>query len=163
MRITAYLLVLLAVLTASPASLAEESSASYDFKFMELRQQLREHPDHPDARHWIFAIGEYYFRQHDLAAAGQYFNRFKPQMGRNAEELLAAVYLLLSTEDPKTASALTRKLQEALSDKPFFAAFHASKVQAWRSPLGNHFDLKEEVDRLEIKLNGKPFYTIDLS
>ena len=163
MRNTAYLVVLLAFLTAGPASWAQESGADYDFKFMELQRQLREHPDHPDARQWTFAIGEYFFLEHNPAAAEQCFNRFKPQISRGTEDLLAVVYLLLSAGDAKVASALAKELQETLSNKQFFAAFLTAKKQAWLSPLGNQFDLREEVDRLEIKLNGKPFYTIDLS
>ncbi len=45
--------------------------------------------------------------------------------------------------------------------------FHAARTTAglctWNSLLGNHYAFHEEVDRMEIMLNGKSFYTIRLA
>ena len=166
MRSSAYWLGLFLLLLVCPVSFAEERNTADEFKFMELRQQLRERPQDPKAHQWIFAMGEYYFKERSPETAAAYFKRLDPLISRGIEDLMASVYLLrcaLSTGDNPTAQALTQKLQDSLSSRQFLAIFDSSRERAWQSPLGNRFKLTEKVDSLEIDLNGKPFYTIDLS
>ena len=133
---------------------------------MELRQSLREHPAGEEALHNRFAIGEYYFSQNMPVPAAESFGYLSSAEPKTSEELLAAVYLFRCArlmQDEKSAALLEKKLQEALSSRQFIATFHAARERDWRSPLGNHYSFREEVDRLEIQLNEKPFYTIGLS
>lgn len=168
MRLKLAFMVLSACLMAAPASAndAEVRGPSLDFKFMQLRQHLRENPSGDSARHDHFAIGEYYFRQGMPKAAAESFRHIDPSYPRNQEELLAAVYLLRCaslTGDKEAAAERERALLEFLSSKQFIAAFGEAEVKQWVSPLGNRYTIREEVDRLEISLNGSPFHVIDLS
>ncbi len=133
---------------------------------MDLRRQLREHPDGPEARHYLFSIGEYYFEQDMPTAASDCFVRMEPEASRGTEDLLALVYLARCAQvlkNQKMLSFFDAKLQDALASRGFFALFNSARSGTWRSTFGNRFDFKEEVDRLEIRLNEKPFYAISLS
>ena len=147
---------------------AGESSLGYnpEFKFMELRQSLREHPTGAEALPNHFSIGEYYFSQKMLKLAAESFDRLRTAEPKRSEELLANIYLLLcarSMGDKKNTALIESELQESFSSRQFISIFRAAKDRGWTSPLGNRYVFHEEVDRLEIKLNDKPFYTIDLS
>lgn len=145
---------------------ANASDADLDFKFLELRRQWREDPNGPQSRHYLFAMGEYYFGAGMPSEAVEYFRAIDPEPSRSTEELLATVYLLRcaqASRDVKAAGELKIQLQEALSSKGFFEVFHTERGEVWQSLLGNRYDFTEEVDRLEIRLNDKPFYTINIS
>ena len=161
-------IVWLAVTAVAPVSANEagEGVSGLDFKFMELRQRLREHPSGIQALHDRFALAEYYFQKGMPSLATETLRPFVSREPGNNEELLATVYLLRCAElmhDGEGFAAFEKTLQDALSSKQFVATFLASQTQTWRSRLGNRYVFREEVDRMEITLNDKPFYTIDLS
>ena len=149
-----------------PAPASEEAwDTRTDFKFLELQRELRDDPRGPHSRANLFAVGEYYFHENDPEQAAEHFRRFGPSDPQDPEDLVAMVYLVrcaVLAKDVETASALEKKLQDALSSKHFFVSFDEKHVQPWNSPLGNRFDFRESVDRLEILINGSPFYTINL-
>jgi hypothetical protein len=151
---------------SAPAS-EEAWDARTDFKFLELQRELREDPHGPRAHADMFAIAEYYFHENDLESAAGFFRRLDLSSDfQDPETLVATAYLARCASlagDTGTAAALEKKLQEALSSKNFFASFDEKNVLSWTSPLGNRFDFRELVDRLEISINGSPFYTINLS
>jgi hypothetical protein len=163
-------MVFAAVLAAGSPVLAgdtgERWGAGMDFKFMELRQQLRDHPTGDDALHNHFAIGEYYFSRNMPGPAAESFVHLSYAAPKSSEELLSAVYLVRCAflmHNEKTVAHLKTNLQEALSSRQFVATFSPSREWDFRSPLGNHYHFREEVDRLEIQLNESPFYAINLS
>jgi hypothetical protein len=160
-------LVLLLALSATPAYPADPADpAAVEFKFMEMRQRLRENPKSEEARVCLFALGEYYFMRHMPQAACAYFKDLKPRVPGTPSEFLTAVYLLRCAQlaqDTETAGLFEEQLKEALSSQQFFAVFRAARTHTWNSPLGNHYDFHEEVDRMEILLNGTLFYTIRLA
>lgn len=136
-----------------------------DFAFMEYRALLDEYPKDPSAREAAFAIGEYHFKQHNAHEAKRTFEMFDQETAEEIPKLIAQVYLLLCArllKDDASLQALESHLKEMLSSKKLFLAFEENRVREWTSPLGNHFELREFVDRLEIILNGTPFYAISL-
>lgn len=141
------------------------SEGEIDFAFMEYRAFLKEYPKDPLAERAIFAIGEYYFRQRSTREAKEAFERLSTASLEEIPRLLTTVYLLQcarTSEDTVTVQALEFHLKEILSSRKLFLAFEENRVQEWISPLGNRFELREFVDRLEIVLNDAPFYTIRL-
>ncbi len=160
-------LLLIFLLVTFPVTEALSFSASdADFQFMELRRQLREHPEDPKAGQYLFAIGEYYFNQQNLFHAAEYFRKLQPKPSQSDGDFLATIYLLrcaLMAKDFQTASGLEKELRDTLSSHPYFSAFRKSRARSWTSPFGNRFDFEEAVDQLEIKLNGKSFYILRLS
>lgn len=149
------------------APAAEEVfDAAGDFKFLELQRELRENPNGPRVRENLFAIGEYYFQENNPKLAADYFRRFGPSELKKTEDLVAKAYLTsCATKIGDTASAaiLRKELEEALSAHSFFVSFNNTRFWSWKSPLNNRFDFHETVDHLEISLNGRLFYTINLS
>lgn len=136
-----------------------------DFAFMEYRALLEEYPNDPSASEAAFAIGEYHFNQHSAREAKQAFEMFHQEGAEEIPELLVQVYLLLCArvlKDDASVQFLESHLKEMLSSKKLFLAFEENRVQEWTSPLGNRFELREFVDRMEITLNGAPFYSISL-
>ena len=136
-----------------------------DFAFMEYRSLLEEHSEGPSAQEAAFAIGEYYFNQHNTREAKEAFERFDQEPAEEIPKLLVQVYLLLCArilKDDPTAEILESRLKEVLSSKKLFLAFEENRVQVWTSPLGNRFELREFVDRMEISLNGSSFYSFSL-
>ena len=136
-----------------------------DFAFMEYRAILAEHPKDPSAREAAFAIGEYYFKQHNTRDARRAFEKFHQEGAEEIPRLLTQVYLLLCArllKDTSSAQALESHLKETLSSKKLFLAFEENHVREWTSPLGNRFALREFVDHMEITLNGAPFYSVSL-
>ncbi len=151
----------LAVQAAAPASASDS-----DFRLMELRRKLREHPSGEEARRDRFSLAEQYFRQGMAREAAEVLKPIHSKNPGTNEELLASVYLLRCARaagDEKAASALEKELQESLSSRQFVGTFRPEQVRQWNSPTGNHYVFREEVDRMEITLNEKAFYTIDLS
>lgn len=136
-----------------------------DFAFMEYRALLRETPSDPAARDAAFAVGEYYFRQRNIQEARDTFEALSESSLEDIAGLLAHVHLLLCArllEDTASASSLESRLKAFLSSRKFFLAFEEGRVQEWASPLGNRYELREFVDRMEMTCNGSPFYTITL-
>lgn len=136
-----------------------------DFAFMEYRALLEEESEGPMAEEAMFAIGEYYFQQRNTAETKHSFSAFRQKSTEEIPTLLASVYLLQCARlsgDTETAHRLERHLKERLSSKELFLFFEENRAQEWTSPLGNRFGLREFVDRLEITLNGRPFYEITL-
>ena len=136
-----------------------------DFAFMEFRTLLEESPESPAARDATFAIGEYHLRQHNNREAKEAFQKFIEVSEEGIPQLIAYVYLLQcahSLEDTSLVQELEHHLKEQLSLKKLFLAFEETRVQEWISPLGNKFELREFVDRMEITQNGALFYAISL-
>ncbi|MFH1857947.1 MAG: hypothetical protein ABH845_03480 [Candidatus Omnitrophota bacterium] len=136
-----------------------------DFAFMEYRALLQEKPNSEGALEATFAIGEYYFKQRNGREAKEAFEQYLAQAEEEIPRLLADVYLLQCFRLLGELSAfqtLEFQLKEMLSSKKLFLAFENERVQTWSSPLGNHFELREFVDRLEITQDGKSFYAIRL-
>lgn len=141
------------------------AAGEVDFAFMEFRALLEEDPEGPVARDATFAIGEYHFRQHNDREAKEAFQKFIEVSEEGIPQLIARVYLLQyahALEDPSLAQELERRLKEQLSSKKLFLAFEENRVHQWTSPLGNQFELREFVDRMEITQNGVLFYAIRL-
>jgi|GEM_PF-1565306 len=136
-----------------------------DFAFMEFRALLEEHPEDPSAREATFAIGEYYFKQHSVREAKGAFEKFSEESTEEIPKLIATAYLLQCarlSEDTSSVQALESHLKEILSSKKIFLAFEENHTQKWNSPLGNHFEVREFVDRMEILLNDVPFCSVSL-
>ena len=136
-----------------------------DFAFMEYRALLQEGPEGPLAQKATFAIGEYYFKQRSTHEAKQAFEKFREASAEEVPKLLATVYLVQCArflEDAAAVKAFDSYLKETISSKKLFLAFEENRMQEWTSPLGNRFQLREFLDRLEISLNDAPFYTISL-
>ncbi len=142
------------------------SDGEIDFAFMEYQAILREFPDDPLALEALFACGEYYFREHNSRETVRAFELFRKKSSEGIPHILALVYLLKGAsflKDSAAARDLEERLKEALSSSHFFAAFEENQKRDWSSPLGNHYELNEFVDHMDILLNGEPFYTIHLS
>jgi len=136
-----------------------------DFAFMEFRALLQEDPDERLAQKATFAIGEYYFKQRSTREAKEAFKAFYKSATEEIPKLLATVYLLQCArfvKDMEAVQAFELRLKETLSSKKLFLAFEENRMQEWTSPLGNRFQLREFIDRLEISLNDTPFYDIHL-
>lgn len=164
--VSCFTVITVVILLGSSASAEDAFDATHDFKFMELQRDLRENPKGPRARENLFAIGEYYFQENNLKLATEYFRKFAPIKSNNAEDLIATAYLARCADlagDTEVTAELKKELEESLSSHSFFSSFNNNHVWSWRSPLGNRFDFREHVDRMEISINDKPFYTINLS
>jgi len=149
-------------LTQAKRHIAEDE---IDFAFMEYQALVRDFPEDPLAQSATFAIGEYYFKQHNTREAKSTFEKFVQEPTEDIQGLLAYVYLLQCarfSEDATSAKLLEHRLKEMLSTTEVFLAFEENRTKEWTSPLGNRFQLREFVDRMEIILNDAPFYTISL-
>ncbi|MBI4436873.1 MAG: hypothetical protein HY590_05655 [Candidatus Omnitrophica bacterium] len=136
-----------------------------DFAFMEYQALVRDFPEDPLAKEATFAIGEYYFKQHNTREAKSTFEKFIQEPTEGIQDLLAYVYLLQCarfSEHITSAKLLEHRLKEMFSTTEVFLAFEENRTKEWISPLGNRFQLREFVDRMEITLNDTPFYTINL-
>ncbi|HTL71130.1 MAG TPA: hypothetical protein VL404_07570 [Candidatus Eisenbacteria bacterium] len=139
-------------------------SGRKDFAFLEYKAFLRENPASPRARDAEFALGEYCFERNDAEGARR---AFSASATGPADEfaLLSEVYLLQCArrlDDAGAARELEERLKKSLSSRRFFRLFEGRKPEKWTSPLGNDFRFRESADRLEIELNGSPFYAIVL-
>lgn len=149
-----------------PSKAEETLDADHDFKFMEIQRDLHENPNGPQAREELFAIGEYYFQEQNPSLAADYFKRFGPSELKKTEDLIATAYLAQCaklTGDTGSEGVFKEKMEEMLSSQSYFVSFNNKRVWSWRSPLGNRFDFRELVDRMEILINDNLFYTISLS
>lgn len=146
---------------------AEQDPATVsDHAFLELRSQLLAHPEGPQSRRILFALGEYFFQQNLPEMAAGYFARLNPEPSRGPQDLLAAVYLARAarqTHNESSAAHLEDVLKQTLASKSFFTSSSEARTQQWRSALGSRYELRESVDTWEIFLNGRPFYTIRLA
>jgi hypothetical protein len=136
------------------------------FRYMELERQLSETPGGPEARPNLFGVGEYFYAIGQKAAAAAYFKKMVPSPEEGPMDLVATVYLLLcarASGDHAAAAEFEESLKEALSSRRFIGIFKDSRSQTWRSPMENRYDLREEVDRLEVRVNGQALHTVELS
>ncbi len=161
-------LMVLATVSGSSRVIAMDEilDAAHDFKFLELQRDLRENPNGPHAREDLFAIGEYYFQENNHNLASEYFRRFSPSKLNQPEDIIVTAYMVRCADfmgDASTSDKLKRELEDMLSSHSYFASFNNDHSWSWKSPLGNRFDFRELVDRMEITLNGHLFYTINLS
>lgn len=136
-----------------------------DFAFMDYTMLVHDYPESVEASEAAFGIGEYYFDRRNYSAAADAFKKFLSRSSGRVEELAGLAFLVKSAElagDKELRGTAEDTLKQRLSAKHFFMLFEDKRVQSWRSPFGRDLVIREFVDRLEVTLNGSPFYTAQL-
>lgn len=143
--------------------LAREGSP--DFAFLEYQASLRLEPDAAQRREATFAVGEYHFRDRNPGPSREAFEETAADPKGGLYRLIALAHLskLARGEgDGSAADAYDERLKETLSSRKLVLVFEDKKTKRWTSPLGARFQVGESVDRLEILLDGEPFYSATL-
>lgn len=134
-----------------------------DFAFLLFDSVHRQNTSGNTASLATFAIGEYQFRNRNFAAAAQMFASFEHENDMTLK-LLAAAYLARCAKEAATdqTQEMDERAKELFSSRSYIGMFKNSRARLWRSPMSNVYHFVESVDRMEITLNGAPFYTIQL-
>lgn len=138
---------------------------STEFALMGFRQVMEKYPDTHWAKQSMFALAEIYFNWNNYSDAANLWIKYIKDYPTSKEALLARIYLILAlnnTGDSKRAivEQLTEQLKKELFSRPVFLGFSEYKTYLYQSALGNKYELREFIDRIEIYLNEKLFYQI---
>jgi outer membrane protein assembly factor BamD (BamD/ComL family) len=131
-----------------------------DFAFLTLNELLRTYPDYVFAAEARFAIAEYYFLNRDYTRATGELVTLLTQYPDHKVSIFAKAFLYKMVTDPvwienQTAAEVAKQIKEQFFANPAFFVFSEFKEKKLASLLGNHYLLKEYVDKIDIFANGK--------
>jgi len=123
------------------------------FEFLQLRTKLQESRKPAEKNNVHFAIAEYYLKVNDLhdaqAALAQHINSEVVDI----TTLLANVYLY-KIANYRHDQAQVDRLKKEIFDNKFVLLFEKFKQINYTSLLGNTYEVRHFVDRIEVFLNG---------
>ena len=170
--LTLFLIVSLAsCATFSPADRLYKEARQFtkegkpDFVFLSLSELLREDPDYRFASEAKFAIAEYHFLNGNYARAVQEWIIFLNSYPDSELKVFAKamLYKIISDsrwQENEEAAEVKKEIQAQFFSKPAFFVFSEFKETDIVSLLGNHYVLRENVERIEILQNGKLFFSV---
>lgn len=124
------------------------------FKLFELRSRLQEAKVKPEERNKLhFAMAEYYLKLNDLTDAQMALEEHVKGVVVDMTTLLANVYLY-KLANHRRDQTRAEFLKKEIFDKKFVLLFEKFKQVHYTSLLGNQYDIRYFVDRIEVLLNG---------
>lgn len=141
------------------------------FAFMNFRTVADEHPFSKWARKSEFALGEYYFAIGDFYDSVNTFDNFLRKHRKGIDILLANAYLLkiissinYGGEEKEKANETIAKLKANIFDQEHRDLFSENEdarfVTPYASPYNNRYEIFQYLNRIEIIVNDKEFFSI---
>ncbi|HOW36026.1 MAG TPA: hypothetical protein PL155_06410 [Candidatus Omnitrophota bacterium] len=125
-------------------------------KFMSLRQKLANTVKESKRKEINFAIAEYYFKANSFVDAKREFEAYALQDSGGITDLLARIYLYKIAQSKKDETRMADLKKEIFRDQ-FILLFDQYKTKQYVSLLGNKYEIRHFVDKIEVFLNGDIF------
>ncbi len=145
-----------AYLFANDLQIPLKSSPQIDdsFQFLDLRNKLQESRFKPEERNKThFAIVEYYLKTNDLTDAQMALDQHIQSDLVDITTLLANVYLYKIANYRQDQPKMDL-LKKGIFDNKFVLLFEKFQQIHFTSLLGNKYEIRHFVDRIEVLLNG---------
>jgi tetratricopeptide (TPR) repeat protein len=136
-----------------------------DFAAMYLKTILQTEPASPYAPQAAFALGEYYYDNHDYFQALKTLSKYIEDYPKDKAVVFAKllIYKLINEfklEEATSAqeSALIKEIRKELFAQPLFLIFYDKKApRSYKSLFRNTYLVYDYVDKIKVFRNGKIF------
>ncbi|MFH1776902.1 MAG: hypothetical protein ABH952_05015 [Candidatus Omnitrophota bacterium] len=143
---------------------SEYINGNVPYALLNLRYVLYTYPSSVCSKNAEFGLGECYFELLSYQKSFEHFENYLAAYPDDLNNICAKIYILkITSTSPanlKLFQSYTNKVKKELYDKPFFLAYQDYKGKILITPLGNKFEFREYVNRIEIYKNDQLFYKI---